>query len=136
LDDVLPAEAVTVLFLDGAGDKQGIVAVKAQLFDNFAGIDHGCHAAFLVAGSPAEDDLVIFISGVRIMLPVFPVSNTHGVDVGIHGNQVLSGADVPQDIAHGIDFHPVKSHGFHFLFDTLHDFFFLAAFTGNGHHVP
>ena len=47
-NDILPAESVAVLFLDGSGDEEGVISFKAEILDYFTCIDHGGHAAFLV----------------------------------------------------------------------------------------
>ena len=130
LDDVLPAQTVAIFFLNGADHDQGVVAFQPQILDDLAGVDHGGHAALLVAGAAAADHLVVFVAFVGVEFPVVPVAHTHGVYVGIHGNQMLAVADGAQDIAHGIDFDFVEAHLLHFFLDSHDNLLFLAAFAG------
>ena len=136
INDVLPAEAVAVFFLDGAGDDERVIAFEAEVFDDFAGINHGSHAAFLIRAAAAPNRVVILFAFVGIAFgPQADVADADGVDVGVHRDDVLAVADVAEDVAHRVDFDLVKSDLFHFLFDAQNDFFFVARFAGDRDHV-
>jgi len=135
VDYVLPTEAVTVLFLNGSGHEEGVVAFKAQILNDLAGVHHRRHAAPLVAGASAHDDLFILVALVRIDFPEAQVSDAYSVDVGIHRYQSLSGADASQDVAHWIDFDLVEAHGRHFLTNPLDDGLLLTALARYRDHI-
>jgi len=135
LHDVLPAETVAVLLLHGAGDKKSVIAGEAEILDDLAGVDQRGHATRLIAGSPAADGLVVLEPLEGIERPVLGVAHTHGVDVGVHSDEMPPRADVAQDIAHGIDLDPVEARRLHFLLDAPDNLLFLAAFAGQGDEV-
>ena len=135
LDDVLPAEAVAILLLHGAGHQQGVLVFQSQILDDLAGVDHGGHAPFLIGGTATADDLVIFHPLIGVEGPVGHVADPHGIDVGIHGDQVRAVANIAQHVAHGVDLDLVKADFFHFLLDAQHDALFIAALTRDGDHV-
>ncbi len=137
VDDVLPAHAVAVLFLDGAHDHDLIaLGDEPQVLHDFRPVHGGGHAALLVAAAPAEDDIVRLIALVGVRFPVVNVSDAHGVDVGVDGNDFFALAHPADDVAQAVDFHLVKAQLLHLGLDAHHHFFFLAALAGVGNHVP
>ena len=136
LHEVLPAEAIAVLLLHGAGDQEGVIGREIEILDDLAGVNQGGHAALLVAGPPAADDLLVLEALEGVELPVFWVADTHVVDMGIHGDQAPSAANRAQDVSHGIYFHSVEAHCLHLLLDAPDDLLFPAAFAGQGDQVP
>ena len=136
VDDVLPAEAVAVLLLDRPRHHEGEIAGEAEVLYDFARIDHGCHAALLVAGSPADDDLVVLVSFVGVILPEGPVADADGIDMGIEGDEVSARSDETEDVPHGVDLHPVVPAGLHLRPDPGNHFLLPAALAGKSDHVP
>jgi len=74
LDEILPAQTVAVFFLHGTGLQKGIIFFQPEILDDASGIDHGRHSPFLIAGTAADDDLVVFESlvGFRSQLSTLP----------------------------------------------------------------
>jgi len=136
VDDVLPAEAVAILLLDGAHHHQREVARKPQVLDDLPRVDHGRHAALLVAGPPADNDLVVLVSFVRVILPERPVADTYGIDMSIEGDEMLSRPDEAEDVPHGVDLHPVVPAGLHLGLYRADHFLLPAALAGKSDHVP
>ncbi|MPM68902.1 hypothetical protein SDC9_115837 [bioreactor metagenome] len=135
--NVLPAEAVTVLLLDGADHQHGIfIREQTELFHDFGAVNGGDDAAQLVGSASASDLGVGFKAFVRVELPVVPVADAHGVDMGVKADESLARTHIPQDVAHGIDDDFVKAHLLHLGFNTLHVSFFAGALTGDGNQVP
>ena len=136
VDDVLPAEAVAVLLLDRSRHHEGEIAGEAEVLYDFPPVDHGRHAALLVAGSPADDDLVVLVSFVGVILPEGPVADADGIDMGIEGDEVPARSDETEDVPHGVDLHPVVPAGLHLRLDPANHFLLPAALAGKGNHVP
>ncbi|CCZ23110.1 unknown [Acetobacter sp. CAG:977] len=126
-DDV-PAQTVAIFFLNRSGYPQGIIVFQSQIFNDFTGINHGCHTAFLVGSAASVNDTVFQFAFIRIARPQLRICNADGVNVGVHGDNVFSVSDAAENIAHLVDADFVKADFFHFLFDALDDFFFMAAF--------
>ena len=93
LDHIIPAQPIAVFLLHGGRHYQGIVILQSQPFDQPPGIDHGCHAAFLIGSPPAPDGLIVLITFEGIEFPLPGITHIHGVHMAVDGNQVLSAAD-------------------------------------------
>ena len=136
IEDVLPAKAIAVFFLHRANYQQRVVVFQLQIFDDFSGIHHGGHAAFLITGATPDNDFFVLKPFIRIIFPVFRVADAYRVNVGVHGDKVLSMSDIAENITHRINFHFIEADFFHFFFDSCDNFFFFGTFTGNGNHIP
>ena len=134
-NNVLPAQAVAILFLNGTGDQQGILIFQAQIFNNFTGVYHGGHSALLVRRAASADQLIGFHTFVRVEVPVFDIANTDGINVRVHRQQTRAVADVAQHVAHRIDFNFIEADFFHLFFNAVHHALLIAAFAGDSDHI-
>ena len=136
VDDVLPAEAVAILLLDGAHHHQREVARKPQILDDLPRVDHGGHAALLVAGASADDDLVVLVPLVGVVGPKGAVADSDGIDVRVEGDQVFAVPDEAEHVPHGVDLDSVVPAGLHLGLDAMDHFLLPAALAGKSDHVP
>ena len=134
-NNVLPAQAVAVFFLHSTGNQQGIFIFQTEIFNDFSGIYHRRHAAFLVGSTTTTDQLVGFHAFIRIEVPVFDVANADGVDMSVHSYQTWAVTDITENVTHWVDFNFIEADFFHLFFNTMYYAFFVAAFTGNSNHV-
>ena len=131
VDDVLPAEAVAVLLLDGAGDEDGdVLGQDAQVLHDPGAVDGGDDAALLVGAAPAADVGVVLIALVGVELPVLDVADAHGVD------DPVAGSHPAQDVALAVDLHLIKAQLLHLGGDAADDALLAAALAGDGHKIP
>ena len=137
VDDVLPAHAVAVLFLDGA-DHHDLVALgdEAHILHDLGAVHGGSHAALLVGTAAAEDDVLGLIALVGVGLPVVDVADAHGVDVGVDGDDLVALAHPADDVAQAVDLHLVEAQLLHLGLDAHDDFLLLTALAGVGDHIP
>ncbi len=137
LMDVLPAETVAVLLLDGS-DHQNLVALgdQVQILHDLGAVDRGDHAALLVGAAAAVDDIVGLVALVGVVLPVGDVADAHGVDVTVEGDDLFAGAHPTKGVALRVDLGLVKAQGFHLLDGALHHALLLAALAGDGDQIP
>jgi hypothetical protein len=82
-------------------------------------VDHGGHAALLVGGAAAPHLAVADVAVVRLEGPVGAVAHVDGVDVGVHGDDVLAAADAADDAAQAVDPHFVEADLAHLRADPL-----------------
>ncbi len=134
-NNVLPAQTVAVFFLHSTGDQQGIFIFQTEIFNDFSGIYHRRHAAFLVGSTATTDQLISFHAFVRIEVPVFDVANADCIDMSVHCHQTRAVADITENIAHWVDFNFIEADFFHLFFNTMYYAFLVAAFTGNSNHI-
>src|SRR5699024_893102 len=87
IDDVLPAEAVAVFFLDGS-DYHDPASFRDQveILHDPCAVDCRYEAAALVGHTASSDLGFIFVSLVRIESPVVDISDSYGVDMCIVGD--------------------------------------------------
>ncbi len=137
VDDVLPAQTVTVLFHDGADDHD-LVSLRDQvhLLHDLDSVYRRRSSALLVRSASAVDDILIFPAFIGIRSPVLTVSDTNRINMAVDGNDLLVISDVavlagPADhISETIDLDLVETDLFHLFLDA-HDYVFLfAALTG------
>ncbi len=69
IDEVLPAQAVAILFLHRGGHVHGDVVGNPEPFQHRAGINAGRDSALHVARAAAVQDTVLDIAGVRVPIP-------------------------------------------------------------------
>ena len=137
VDDVLPAQAVAVLLLNGSRYQNGVtVAEQSQILHDPGSIYGGYKAAALVGYASSSDFGVVLIAFVGVKVPVVLVSDPDGVDVGIKTDEGFSGSHVSQDVAHGVDLHLVKLQLPHLLGNAVDVGFLIAALAGKFHDVP
>ena len=137
VDNVLPAEAVAVFFLDRTGDQDGVlVGQEAKVLHDAGAVDGRNDAAELIRRAAAADFRFRFKAFVGIEIPVGLVADADGVDVGVEADEGLAGAHVAQDVAHGVDFHFIEIEFAHFFGNAVDMFLFAAAFTGEFNDVP
>ena len=134
-NNVLPAQAVAVFFLHSTGNQQGIFIFQTEIFNDFSGIYHRRHAAFLVGSTTTTDQLVGFHAFIRIEVPVFDVANADGVDMSVHSYQTWAVTDITENVTHWVDFNFIEADFFHLFFNTMYYAFLVAAFTGNSNHI-
>ena len=137
VDDVLPAHAVAVLFLNGADDHD-LVAFgdQAQVLHDLGAVGGGSHAALLVGAAAAIDDLVVLIALVGIVGPVVDVADADGIDMGVNGDDLIAGAHPADDVAQAVDLNFVVAQLFHLPLDAGDNFLLLTALAGIGDHFP
>ena len=134
-NNVLPAQAVAILLLNGTGHQQGIFIFQAQIFNDFTGVNHGGHSALLVRRAASADQLIGLHTFVRVKVPVFDIANTDGINVRIHCQQTRTVADVAQHVAHRIDFNFIEADFFHLFFNAVYHTLLIAAFAGDSDHI-
>lgn len=107
LDEVQPAHAVAVLFLDRAGDHVGVlVGEQAEVTGDRAAIHRGHHTTELVGATAAADHLVVLHALEGVEVPVVDIADAHGVDVAVEGDQGRAVAHVADGAAEPVD--PVR----------------------------
>ena len=90
VDDVLPAEAVTVFFLDGSGDYDPVCIIqKSQILHDLCSIYGRYDAAALIRSSASANLCLGLKAFIRVELPVVDVANAYRVDVGVVAISVL-----------------------------------------------
>ena len=137
VDDVLPAHAVTVLFLDGAHHHDLVAGGdQAQILHDLGAVHGGGHAALLIAAAPAVDDGVVLIALVGVGVPVADVADAHGVDVGVEGDDLVAVAHPADDVAQAVDLHLVIAQLLHLRLDAVDDLLLLTALAGVRDHLP
>jgi hypothetical protein len=129
VEQVLPAQAVAVLFHDRAGEIDRELVIQAQLLDDLARIDHRGHAALLIH-SAAAPDLAVFDSRLEgIEAPLLAVAGIDGVNVGVEGNDARPLANPPDNAAQTVHANLVEPDLLHLLLDDLDH---LLLFGGKG----
>ena len=110
VDDVLPAHAVAVFFLDGA-DYHDLVALgnEAHVLHDLGTVYGGGHAALLVGAAAAEDDVLGLVALVGVGLPVIDIADANGVDMGVDGDDLLALAHPADDVAQTVDLDLVET---------------------------
>ena len=137
LDDVLPAQAVAILFLH-AGDHpdRQLFRHHPEFLQHGDGVDGGDHAALLV-GHAAAIDLAVLDDG-RIGLDLVPegdVADVDGVAVAVEGDHARAVADAAEQVAHAVDDDFVVAHLLHGRGHELDHVAFLAAQRGDAGDV-
>ena len=92
IDNVLPAQTVTVFFLHGGGHVQRDIIRHAGFFEQCGGINARGNSALLIAGTASIEYSVLDISGVWVAIPQGKVAGIHGVRMSIQGNHEWTGA--------------------------------------------
>ena len=137
VDDVLPAHAVAVLFLDGAHHHDLVAGGdQAQILHDLGAVHGGSHAALLVGTAAAVDDLVVLIALVGVVGPVVDIADAHGVDVGVDGDDLVALAHPADHVAKAVKLGLVKAQLLHLGLDALANALLLAALAGDADHVP
>ena len=137
VDDILPAKAVAVFFLDRTRNQDGVlIGQEAQVFHDAGTVDGGYDAAELVRRAAAADFRFRFKAFIGIEVPVGFVADADGIDMGVEADEGLAGAHVAQDVAHGVDFYFIEIEFAHFFGDAVDVFLFAAAFAGEFDDVP
>ena len=127
IDDVLPAQTVTVFFLDSAGDPERHIVGNAAFLDESAGIDTGSDATFHIAGAAPIQNTVLDIAGMWIPVPERQVTDIDRIDMSVQRDHLWSVTDPPQHIAHRVDSHFVVAELQHFIVNAFdHCAFFRA----------
>ena len=135
--DVLPAKAVAVLLLDGAGDQDGdVLGDEVQVLHDLGAVDGGHQTALLIGAAPTADLCVGLIAHVGVEAPVVLVADTHGVNMAIVGNDTGAVAHPAQNVALRVDLHLVEAHLFHLGGNAPDDALLAAALAGDGDQVP
>ena len=137
LDDVLPAQAVAILFLH-AGDHpdRQLFGHQPEFLQHRDGADGGDHAALLV-GHAAAVDLAVLDDG-RIGLDLVPqgdVAHVDGVAVAVEGDDARAVADAAKQVAHAVDDDLVVAHLLHGRGHELDHVALLAAQGGDAGDV-
>ena len=128
-DDVLPAQAVAVLFDDTANEVHREIPVQAQFLENAARGHHGGDTTLLVRSAAAMDIAATNVPAEGVEAPVGRVADLHGVDVAIEGYDSLAVSDAADHVAEPVDFNLVEAGGPH-LFDQFFRNLFLAQARG------
>ena len=135
VNNVLPAHAVAVLFLNGADDHD-LVALgdQAQVLHDLSAVGSGSHAALLVGAAAAVDDLVVLVALVGIVGPVVDVADTDGIDVGVDSDDLVASAHPADDVAQAVELNFVVAQLLHLCLDALADSALFAGLRGMGNH--
>ena len=84
VDDVLPAKAVAVLFLNRTGYQNGVlVGEQSQILHDLSAVNRADDTAALVGHAASADLGVVLVALVGIKVPVVLVADANGVDVGV-----------------------------------------------------
>ena len=84
VDDVLPAKAVAVLFLNRTGYQNSVlVGEQTQILHDLSAVNRADDTAALVGHAASADLGVVLVALVGIEVPVVLVADANGVDVGV-----------------------------------------------------
>ena len=137
LDDVLPAEAVTVLLLHRPRDEHGVlVREQSEILHDARAVDRRDDTAQLIGRPPPADLRRRFEALVGIELPVRAIADADGVDVAVKGDQCRAVPHVAEHVPHRIDLHLVEVERAHLLRDPVGVRLLPAALAGGTHDVP
>ena len=130
VDDVLPAETVTVFFLNSS-DYHDLASFRDQIhvFHDLCTVYSRYETAALVRYATSTDFFFCFVSFVWIKVPVFDVTDTNSVDMSIKSNDLIAGSHVTDHVTLWVDRNFVEVQFFHFSFDCFDVFSFVAAFS-------
>ena len=131
VDDVLPAKAITVFFLNRTNNHD-LVTFRNQvvIFHDLSAVNSRYNTAALVRYTTAADFFFCFVAFVGIEFPVINVSDTYCINMCVKCDQLFAGSHVTQNIAHGIDFYFIESQFLHFFCNAVDVCFFITAFAG------
>ena len=131
VDNVLPAQAVAVLFLNRS-DHHDLASFRdqVQIFHDPCAVYSGNQTAALVGHAAPADLGVVFITFIGIEGPVVDVSDSYSIDMRVIGDDPVSGSHVADDISLGIDNDLVEVELFHLCCNGVDVSFLVAAFTG------
>ncbi|CDA97068.1 unknown [Lachnospiraceae bacterium CAG:215] len=130
IDDVLPAETVTVFFLYGS-DYHDLASLRDQIqvFHDLSAVYGRYDTAALVGYTTSADLGLCLISLIWIKCPVLDISDTYGVDMCIVCDDLFSGSHVTDDISLWVDDYFIKSDFFHLGSDRVDVGFLITAFA-------
>ena len=134
---VLPAHAVAVLLLHGAGDEYGgAFGYKAKLLHYFSAVNGAYYAAELVARAAAADLRIGLVALVRVEFPVAHLAKANGVYMRVKRNKPFAGTHVAEHVAEAVYLHLIEANGPHLLGYPVYNSLFARAFAGNPYKVP
>ena len=128
VDDVLPAQTVTVLFLNSS-DYHDLASFRNQIkvFHDLCTVCSGNDTAALIGYTTTADLLICLVSIVWIKVPVFNVSDTYSIDMCIVSDDLVTGSHVTDNVTLRIDNNFVEVKFFHLGSDCLDMSFFITA---------
>ena len=128
IDDVLPAQTVAVLFLNGSHDHDlASFRDQVQIFHDPCAVDCRYQSAALVGYTASADFCVVLVSLVRIEVPVVDVSDAYCVDMCIVCYDFIACSHVSDDISLRIDNDLVEVQFLHFGSNCVDVCFLIAA---------
>ena len=130
MDDVLPAETVTVFFLNRS-DYHDLISFRNQIhvFHDSGTVYSRYETTALVRDTTSTDFFFCFVTFVWIEVPVFDVTDTNRIDMGIKSENLITGSHVTDDVTLWINSYFIEVQLFHFSFDCFDMFSFIAAFS-------
>ena len=130
INDILPAETVTVFFLNSS-DNHDLVSFRNQIhvFHDFCTVYSRYETTALVGHATAADFFVCFVSFVWIKIPVFDVADTNGINVCIECKDFVTITHITDNITLRINGNFVEVQLFHFCFDGFDVLSLIAAFA-------
>ena len=132
VDEVLPAEAVAILFLHRADHVERVIARQIEVFDDFRAINHAGQRAFLIRRAAPVNDAVLEFAFIRVMRPRGGIADADGIHMRVNRQNCLAVADAPYNIAHRVNRDFIEPDAEHFLLDMLNNAPFLTTFRRNG----
>ena len=130
VDDVLPAETVTVFFLNRS-DYHDLISFRNQIhvFHDSGTVYSRYETTALVRDTTSTDFFFCFVTFVWIEVPVFDVTDTNRIDMGIKSENLITGSHVTDDVTLWINSYFIEVQLFHFSFNCFDMFSFIAAFS-------
>ena len=134
---ILPAHAVAVLLLHGAGNKYPCAfGYKAKLLHYLCAVNGAYYAAKLVARAASAYFGFGFIAFIRVEFPVAHFAQANRIYMRIESDKPFAFAHVAQHVAKAVYFNLIKANGLHLLGYPMDNAFLARAFAGYPYKVP
>ena len=130
MDDVLPAETVTVFFLNSS-DYHNLAAFRDQIhvFHDLCTVYSRYDTAALVRYTTATDFCFVLITIIWIECPVVDVADTYCIDMTVESDDLVTCTHVTDDVALWIDDNFVEVQFLHLSSNCLYMRLFITAFA-------
>ena len=120
VNNVLPAETVTVLLLNTANNHDpASLRDQIQILHDLSSVHGRYDTAALVRHTSSADLGLILIALIRVKIPVFYIADTYRINMGIISDNPVPASHISDHITLRIDLHLIKSHVPHLCGDGL-----------------
>ena len=130
VDDVLPAKAITVFFLNRTNNHD-LVTFRNQvvIFHDLSAVNSRYNTAALVRYTTATDFCFVLITIIWIECPVVDVADTYCIDMTVESDDLVTCTHVTDDVALWIDDNFVEVQFLHLSSNCLYMRLFITAFA-------